>query len=227
MIYAKKIGSHVNDFLFGIVGNETKVQKYSKIALGLGVAGLAAISWKVTVTAGVLYSAYKGAELAWGRFFQRKEVRREAGSHINAALVMEDPLAAPIQGGQDAHGDQEEHDREEVIPQIHLESVEDQRNRMIADLRVKRREMMAHPRARDPKKIGLVFDAIIYHSKVYQKGANANWLGEKIAKYGKMSSSKLQCMIVCRKAKWKLKKMFHELCSCVNRGTHDSSTGER
>lgn len=189
MVSIQRVGAFLNDNLFGITGQENTTQKTTKIVVGLGVATLAVISWKVTAAMGVLYSAYKGGEMVYQRFSQRHAVRGEANP-----IQPEAAHQVPVDGGHDAHGDQqEEQQREEAAPLL--------QNHVIEDLRRMQRDMMADPRAKNPKKIGLVFDAMIDHPKVLMRGGDLAWIREKSRKYANKWSVTLHMMMGFRKIK--------------------------
>lgn len=184
MNYIQRIGTVLNDRIFGITGNETPVQKYTKLVVGLGVAGLAALSWKITVTAGLFYSAYKGGEIAYSRFFQKREVRRESAA-ANAVLNEADnPLIVPISGGHDAHGDNQQ---EEAAPEPEEPVVSG-----IEKLKALRAEWIQNPKVKDPAKMRLVFKALISHPEALSMGGNLIWIKEKMGKYSKNWSLKLR-----------------------------------
>lgn len=190
MIGIQRVGEFLNDNLFGITGRENTTQKTTKIVVGLGVAALAVISWKVTATLGVLYSAYKGGEMAYQHFFQKHSVRREAQAH----QPEEPPRNAQVNAGHNAHGDQqEEQQRGEAAPLLQRDVIE--------DLRKMQREMMANPSAKDPDKIRLVFDALMDHPKVLEKGKDLSWIREKSKKYANKWSLSLHAMLGYRKIK--------------------------
>ncbi len=189
----QRIGSEINSRYFGLTPQDTGLQKYSKIGLGVGFAGLAAIVWKVTLTAGLFYSIYKGGELVYSRFSQRRN-----GERSGERLEAEAPMAAPVHAGHEGHGDRDER-REEPREALGV----------IGDLKRKQAEMMRDPRARDPEKIQLVFDAMIYHPKVLKNGRDLQWVSQKIRKYAERPKDKLAKMIRRRKFFWKIKEFFY------------------
>ncbi|MBX7065645.1 MAG: hypothetical protein K1X28_00300 [Parachlamydiales bacterium] len=205
MSYVQKIGTFINDTWFGFTGRENTVQKATKIVVGIGVAGLAIISWKVTATAGVLYSAYKGGELAYQRFFRKHTVKRDEDAIAPDVpeQAEENPLAVPVNAGHDAHNDQQE-EREEG-PQDHP---------VIADLRRQKEQFMNDPRARDPQKIGLIFDALMTDPEVLENGRDLVWFRAHMDIYKNMTVKELRKLIQRRHGieppsiKTKIKNLF-------------------
>lgn len=189
MSYIQKVSSVLNDHIFGITGNETSVQKYTKLVVGLGIAGLAALSWKVTVTAGLFYSAYKGGEIAYNRFFQKREIKREPAASNAVLNDIDIPLIVPVNGSHDAHGGGQ---REEPAPLLRpkeapLNGVE--------NLKALQKEWIAKPQVKNREKMGLVFKAMISHPEAVLMGTQLHWIREKSVQYGKNSTWKLKWLI--------------------------------
>lgn len=73
MIYLNRIGSYLNVKNFAFKPEDTNSQRVAKVVAGVGVLGLALISWKVVAISGATYSAYKGGEYLYGKCSHKKE----------------------------------------------------------------------------------------------------------------------------------------------------------
>jgi hypothetical protein len=185
MNYIQRIGTILNSHVFGITGNETPVEKYTKLVVGTGITGFALVAWKITVTAGLFYSAYKGGEIAYNRFFQKREVRRDSSAAANAVLE-EAPhlLILPVEAGHDAHGEREGREAP-VAPEEHFVSG-------IRKLKELQSEWIQNPRVKDPAKMRLIFKAMISHPEAFLNGGQLHWIQKKMSQYSKNSSWKLR-----------------------------------
>lgn len=165
MTYLHKIDSYLD---FGSVESKdpyaTFGSKLAKMATGAGVAAVAIVSWKLVAIGALAYSAYQGGRYVHGRYFQGHQVRRDAAA---AAAPQENPLQNPINAGHDAHGDGQQERNQPVHEEVDV----------IGGLREKQREFGKTRAIRN------VFEIIISHPEVNEKGRDYHWVGKMIKRH--------------------------------------------
>lgn len=167
----QKIGSYF-DFRAQLFNdNDTTYTKVGKAAAGVGVAGLALVSWKFVAAGALAYSAYKGGQFVYGRFFQRHEVKKDPKAGARVDDLREHHPEYPVNAGHDAHNDQQKN-REQ---QVQTKSKEE----IIQDLRAKQAEFGKTRAIRN------AFELVISHPKVEEKGQDLFWLKKMLTKHGK------------------------------------------
>ncbi len=170
MIGVQRLNSYLNQRNLGYNSNDSGYVKLGKVAAGIGVAGLALVSWKFIVIGGLGYSAFKGTQYLQNRFFSSHNVRQEDGDADGAGAVADGALPqAPIDAGHDAHNDQQQHQEPEDP---------------IAPLR----EMQAGLRNWHARR---AFEAILTHPKILERHNDIHWLGKMVLVHGKWSKRTL------------------------------------
>jgi hypothetical protein len=149
----KSIGSYFGWKSQGAAIQEGGCAKFTRVAAGVGAAGLAIISWKFIAAGALAYSAYRSGRYLNERYFQRKD-----------AVVEEVKRAPePVTEGHDAHGDQQK---------PFEQSFED----FVEDLR----KMQTDAKTSEAKR---VYDLLISHPKLSQKMGDFVWIRKVLDKH--------------------------------------------
>lgn len=162
----KQIGSYFTWKSQGSDSQESMTSKFTKIAAGVGIAGLAFVSWKIVAAGALAYSAYKGGRYIHSRYFQKHEVRRDSNIGARVADLEERHPEYPVNAGHDAHNDTQEEATD-----------------VIADLK----KMQANYCLQAPhnaKAIKRTFDLVISHPDILTKGKEMHWVGKMLKKHG-------------------------------------------
>lgn len=175
----RQIGSYLN---WPSQESESTRSKFTKVAAGVGVAGLALVSWKIVAAGALAYSAYKGGLYAYSRCFQRHEVKRETGPSRFPLDLEEKEPEYPVNAGHDAHGDQQEDRKEEVVIQRRCRTEEE----IIADLR-KTQADLCEEAPKNRRAIKATFDILISHPHFSTKGTDPLWVRKMLKKHSRWS----------------------------------------
>jgi hypothetical protein len=169
----ERLKSYLNPTNLAFKSQDSAYTKLGKVAAGIGVAGLALLSWKFIVVGGVGYSTYKGTQYLQNRFLQ--PARREAAAGPVPAAD-EAPHDAPVDAGHEAHDDQQGQ------PQpIHAGQVEN-------DTVPRLRQMQAGLPGWHARR---ALQAIITHPRVEERGNDLQWIKKLVLKHGKWSKRTL------------------------------------
>lgn len=174
MINVQRLNSYLNQRNLGYNSNDSGYVKLGKVAAGIGVAGLALISWKFIVIGGVGYSAFKGTQYLQNRFFSGHNVRQEEEDADGAGAVADGALhQAPVNAGHDAHNDQQHQRAAPPVP-----------DDPIAHLRGMQAGIQNWHGRR-------ALEAIITHPNIIAKRNDMAWFRKMVLKHGKWSKRTL------------------------------------
>ncbi len=201
----KAISSYFTWKSQGADNQSSSYSKFTKVAAGIGVAGLAVLSWKIVAAGALAYSAYRGGQYLHGRYFQRRVVKKEGEADAEAVHPQE-----PVSAGSEAHGDlQEERHREEpakVKPKVAEErqpekTDQEKEAEIIASLR---KQQAQYP----SRAIKNTFEILITHPNVGKKGGDIQWIKKMLLKHGPWSKRTFGMSLHVVKAFRKIKSCF-------------------
>lgn len=145
---------------------ESVYSKFTKIAAGIGIAGLAFLSWKIVAAGALAYSAYKGGRYFHSRYFQGRTVKKEGYTEASAIDEEEHTPPAPVAAGHEAHGNTQQGKTDA-----------EKEAEIIAGLRRQQAEYSS-------RAIKNTFEILITHRDIGQKGNNIQWVGKMLRKHG-------------------------------------------